>query len=46
MGRWHDYAWCWDDPHQEIKPNGSKWVFKRKTNMKGNVQIYNASFNE
>jgi hypothetical protein len=29
---------------EEIKPNGSKWVFKRKTNMKDNVQIYNASF--
>ena len=27
------------DPPKGIKPNGSKWVFKRKTNMKGNVQM-------
>jgi hypothetical protein len=19
MGRWHDYAWCWADPHQPTR---------------------------
>jgi hypothetical protein len=34
------------DPPEGIKPNGSKWVFKKKTNMKDNVQIHNASFKD
>jgi hypothetical protein len=34
------------DPLEGIKLNRSKWIFKRKTNMKGNVQMYNASFKE
>jgi hypothetical protein len=25
------------DPPEGIKPNGSKWAFKRETNMKDNV---------
>jgi hypothetical protein len=25
------------DPPKGIKPNGSKWTFKRETNMKDNV---------
>jgi hypothetical protein len=28
------------DPPKGIKPIGYKWVFKRKNNMNGNVQIY------
>jgi hypothetical protein len=39
-------VWNLVDPLVGIKPNGSKWAFKRKTNMKGNVQMYNASFKE
>jgi hypothetical protein len=31
-------VWNLVDPREGIKPNGSKWVFKRNTNMKGNVQ--------
>jgi hypothetical protein len=34
------------DLPEGIKLNGSKWVFNRKTNMKDNVQMYDASFNE
>jgi hypothetical protein len=25
MGRWHDYAWCWADPHQNISNLTPKW---------------------
>ena len=39
-------VWNLVDPLVGIKPNGSKCAFKRKTNMKGNVQMYNASFKE
>jgi hypothetical protein len=39
-------VWNLVDLPEGIKLNGSKWVFKRKTNMKDNVQMYDASFNE
>ncbi len=28
------------DPPEGIKPIGCKWVFKKKTDMEGNVQTY------
>jgi hypothetical protein len=34
-------VWNLFDPPKGIKPNGSKLVFKRKTNMESNVQMYN-----
>ena len=39
-------VWNLVDLPEGIKLNGSKWVFKRKTKMKDNVQMYDASFNE
>ena len=30
------------DPPEEIKPLWCKWVFKKKTNMEGNVITYKA----
>jgi hypothetical protein len=26
MGRWHDYAWCWADPHQHIEEKTTKYA--------------------
>jgi len=37
-------VWNLVDPHEGIKYNWSKWVLKRKTNMKDKIQIYNTSF--
>jgi hypothetical protein len=33
-----DFMYLVDSP-EGIKLNASKWVFRRKTNMKGNVQM-------
>ncbi|KAK8652409.1 hypothetical protein V6N13_061427 [Hibiscus sabdariffa] len=33
-------AWTLVEPPEGIKPIGCKWVFKKKTDMDGNVQIY------
>ena len=30
MGRWHDYAWCWADPHQKmLVPRYKLWCEPR-----------------
>ncbi|KAK8500241.1 hypothetical protein V6N12_041483 [Hibiscus sabdariffa] len=34
-------VWTLVEPPERIKPIGCKWVFKKKTNMDGNVQTYN-----
>jgi len=39
-------VWNLVDLFEWIKLNESKWIFKIKTNMKGTVQIYYASFKE
>jgi hypothetical protein len=39
-------VWNLVDSFEWIKLNESKWIFKIKTNMKGTVQIYYASFKE
>ena len=39
-------VWNLVDPPEGIKYNWSKWVLKRKTNMKDKIQIYNTSFKE
>ena len=33
-------VWTLMDPLERIKPVGCKWLFKKKTNMDGNVQTY------
>ncbi|KAL4283067.1 hypothetical protein GQ457_16G017470 [Hibiscus cannabinus] len=33
-------VWTLVEPSEGIKPIGCKWVFKKKTNMDGNVQTY------
>ncbi|KAK8518024.1 hypothetical protein V6N12_033016 [Hibiscus sabdariffa] len=33
-------VWTLVEPHEGIKPIGCKWVFKKKTDMDGNVQTY------
>ncbi|KAK9044560.1 hypothetical protein V6N11_058458 [Hibiscus sabdariffa] len=33
-------VWTLVEPPEEIKPIGCKWVFKKKTDMDGNVQTY------
>ncbi|KAK9008737.1 hypothetical protein V6N11_075620 [Hibiscus sabdariffa] len=33
-------VWTLDEPPEGIKPIGCKWVFKKKTDMDGNVQTY------
>ena len=35
-------VWTLVDPHEGIKPIGCKWIFKKKTNMEGNVITYKA----
>ncbi|XP_021278468.1 uncharacterized protein LOC110412265 [Herrania umbratica] len=35
-------VWTLVDALERVKPIGCKWVFKRKTNMDGNVQMYKA----
>ena len=35
-------VWNLVEPPEEIKPIGCKWVFKRKTDMDGKVQMYKA----
>jgi hypothetical protein len=35
-------VWNLIDLPKRIKPNGYKCLFKRKTNMKSNVKMYNA----
>jgi hypothetical protein len=33
MGRWHDYAWCWADPHQLISLNVKLYKNTKKNSM-------------
>ncbi|KAK8565437.1 hypothetical protein V6N12_058999 [Hibiscus sabdariffa] len=33
-------VWTLVEPPQGVKPIGCKWVFKKKTDMDGNVQTY------
>ncbi|XP_052874527.1 uncharacterized mitochondrial protein AtMg00820-like [Gossypium arboreum] len=33
-------VWTLVDPPEGVKPIGCKWVFKKKTDMDGNVQTY------
>ncbi|KAK8544913.1 hypothetical protein V6N13_123221 [Hibiscus sabdariffa] len=33
-------VWILVEPHEGVKPIGCKWVFKKKTDMDGNVQTY------
>ena len=35
-------VWTLVDPPKGIKPIGFKWIFKKKTDMEGNVIIYKA----
>ena len=35
-------VWTLVDPHEGVKPIECKWVFKKKTNMDGNLQTYKA----
>ena len=35
-------VWTLVDPPEGIKPIGCKWIFKKKTGMKGNVITYKA----
>ena len=35
-------VWTLVDPPEGIKPIGCKWIFKKKTNMEGNVFTYKA----
>ena len=35
-------VWTLVDPPKEIKPIGCKWIFKKKTDMEGNVITYKA----
>ena len=35
-------VWTLVDPPEGIKPIGCKWIFKKKTNMEGNVITYKA----
>ena len=35
-------VWTLVDPPKGIKPIGCKWIFKKKTNMEGNVITYKA----
>ena len=35
-------VWTLVDPLEGIKPIGCKWVFKKKTNIEGNVVTYKA----
>ena len=37
-------VWTSVDPPKGIKAIGSKWIFKKKTNMEGNVITYKARF--
>ncbi|KAK8696482.1 hypothetical protein V6N13_001616 [Hibiscus sabdariffa] len=36
----NNHVWTLVEPPEGIKPIGCKWVFKKKTNMDGNVQTY------
>ena len=36
-------VWTLVDPPEGIKPIGCKWIFKKKTDMEGNVITYKAS---
>ncbi|KAK8600793.1 hypothetical protein V6N12_050641 [Hibiscus sabdariffa] len=36
----NNQVWTLVEPPEEIKPIGCKWVFKKKTDMDGNVQTY------
>ena len=38
-------VWTLVDPHKRIKPIGCKWIFKKKTNIEGNVITYKARCN-
>ena len=35
-------VWTLVDPPKGVKPKGCMWVFKKKTNIDGNVQTYKA----
>ncbi|KAG8489272.1 hypothetical protein CXB51_017288 [Gossypium anomalum] len=37
---YENQVWTLVDPPEGVKPIGCKWVFKKKTNMDGNVQTY------
>ncbi|KAL4295154.1 hypothetical protein GQ457_12G031060 [Hibiscus cannabinus] len=37
----NNQVWTLVEPPEGIKPIGCKWVFKKKTDMDGNVQTYN-----
>ncbi|KAG8485771.1 hypothetical protein CXB51_019116 [Gossypium anomalum] len=37
---YENQVWTLVDPPERIKPIGCKWVFKKKTDMDGNVQTY------
>ena len=37
-------VWTLVDPPEGIKPIGCKWVFKKKTDMEGNVITYKVRF--
>ena len=39
---YENQVWTLVDPPKEIKPIGCKWVFKKKTDMKGKVVTYKA----
>ena len=39
---YENQVWTLVDPPKEIKPIGHKWVFKKKTDMEGNVITYKA----
>ncbi|KAG8497203.1 hypothetical protein CXB51_008568 [Gossypium anomalum] len=38
---YENQVWTLIDPPEGVKPIGCKWVFKKKTDMDGNVQTYN-----
>ncbi|XP_052882728.1 uncharacterized mitochondrial protein AtMg00820-like [Gossypium arboreum] len=37
---YENQVWTLVDPPERVKPIGCKWVFKKKTDMDGNVQTY------
>ena len=39
---YENQIWTLVDPLEGIKPIGYKWVFKKKTDMEGNVVTYKA----
>ena len=39
---YENQVWTLVDPPEGIKPIGCNWLFKKKTNMEGNVVTYKA----